>query len=39
MSSKNKSCDVLKRKPNVISLKTKLDQIGNSDSMSYLKFG
>ena len=32
MSSKNKTCNVLKRKHNVISLKTKLYQIGNSDS-------
>ena len=38
MSSKNKTCDVLKWKRNLISFKTKLDQIGNSDSMSYLKF-
>ena len=38
MSSKNKICDVLKRKRVVISLKTKLEQIENSDSMSYLKF-
>ena len=35
MNSKNKICDVLKRKRNVISLKIKLDQIGKSSSMSY----
>ena len=34
MNSKNKICDVLKRKRNVISLKIKLDQIGKSSSMS-----
>ena len=35
MSSKNKTCDVLRKKPKCNFVK---NQIGNSDSMSYLKF-